>query len=83
MAYWYTIIGIFLFAIGVPVINFISNLIAILGELLTAKISERIAMSNHMIQKISIMTEHLDSDDPAAIGFEINTIPDILDEDEE
>ena len=83
MAYWYTIIGILLFTIGVPLVNSIGQIIATAADYVTVKISERIAMSNHMIQKINSMTEHLDSDDPAAIGFEINPVMDIFDEDEE
>ena len=82
MAYWYTILGIFLFAIGIPVVSFLSNLIATLSDLITVRLSVRIALANKMIQKISGATEQGDTD-LSVIGFEVDSIPEFdIDEEE-
>ena len=81
MSYVYTIIGIILFAIGVPIISFISTLIQTLSDYVTVRITERIAWYNHMIQKINSLDEP-DGGDPAAIGFEIHAESDVYEDEE-
>jgi len=66
------IIGILLFTIGVPIINFISNLIGTLSDYITLALSVKMAWYNHMIQKIN-GEDNTDNSDPSAIGFEIDT----------
>ena len=72
MEFTQIIIGILLFTIGVPIINFISNLIGTLSDYITLALSVKMAWYNHMIQKIS-GEDSADSGDPSAIGFEIDT----------
>ena len=72
MEFTQIIIGILLFTIGVPIINFISNLIGTLSDYITLALSVKMAWYNHMILEIN-GKDSSDGGDSTAIGFEIDT----------
>lgn len=71
MAYIYTVVGILLFAVGVPLVNAISSIITSLGDWVSAVVAERIAIINISLQKYQ---DELESDgETAVIGFSVDS----------